>query len=362
MKRFISSALVLLLLTVIISGCSTQQTSTSQQTSTTTQQSESTADGKVYEMNVNLTHGEVPGRPLVQALTAIQEKSGGRLKFNFYYSNSLLTIPEVPKGVGSGVADISVFPLNQYTSLLPLCSRIASLPFMGFENIDEALVIYKQVFSESAEMQAEFTALGITPLNTYVYAPYNFAVTSTEDIRLPSDLKGMKIAMSNRELMELTSKNGGAPVTMSPMDYFSSLEKGVIDGVVNHFPALQAFGVLDLVKQNVIFGDSGTHMDFGFNVINTKSLESLPEDLRQMLMDSLADWEASEVQSIKGMQASAIKYCEEQGNKFTQLTAEEISIWKAAASEYHGNSLAELDAKGLPATELYDRFKALIAE
>ena len=56
-----------------------------------------------FVWNVSFSYGEATAKYTVQYLEQISEKSGGRIDFEYYYSNSLISIPEIPKALKDGI-------------------------------------------------------------------------------------------------------------------------------------------------------------------------------------------------------------------------------------------------------------------
>lgn len=374
MKKTLSTILVLALIAAMLTGCAGvgpaapasagDNAAPAAAPAPAGDSAPTPADNSVYELNVSLTHGEGPGAALVAALKGLEQESGGRLKFNFYFSNSLVTIPEVPKAIATGVADITNLALNNYPSQFPLNAQILGLPFLGIPDMDVAARIYDQLLDEFSSMVDEFTAAGMTILNLYSYAPYQMHLAKTDEVRLPEDLRGLKIINPNVEFSSVISGVGGAPIIQPPTEYYSSLEKGVADGVINHFPAVVAFGVTPaLTKQHIIFGEQGVFFNYTVNVIRTETLNKLPEYLKQLLFDAVADWQAAEIAGVKQMEVDAIAGSKEAGNLFTELSEAEIEAWKALAVPYQQSTVDSLMEQGYAdAQAIYSRALALMAE
>jgi TRAP-type C4-dicarboxylate transport system substrate-binding protein len=274
-KRLFAAITSIALLATLLAGCGGGEPAGSADA----------GDDTVYEINVNLPFAEDNGPGVVEAVKNCEERSGGRLRFTVYWSNSLLNIMEMPKGYYDGLADVGPVPLNLYTDMFPLNSVIASQPFMGYDSKQQTWDIYNQIHVEFPEMDKELLDMGMTPVAYYPMAPYYLHMVSKDEVRVPADVKGDKIITSKIEISKFLSGNSAAPVDQPITEFYSSLEKGVASGLWNNWAILHGMKLVPLLHQHVYFGQTGSHLDFNAYVIRTKTLESLPGDLREIMIE-----------------------------------------------------------------------------
>ena len=142
-----------------------------------------------------------------------------------------------------------------------------------------------------------------------------------------------------------------------------SVQTGVVEGVCNHFPVLNVFGTLELTKCHTVFGDGGINITPMFEIMNTDVLNSLPSDLRDILLNSGHYWFDKFNELDAADIARSQSYCEENNHTFTYLTPEEIQVWyELVKGPLHNAWIAECEAAGLPGQAVYDRALELAAE
>ena len=358
------SILVILLVLAIFAttaACGGGGASPSAGASASASASASTTPDKVYELNVNMTFIEENGPGASAAIKNCEERSGGRLKFTTYWGNTLLNIMEIPKGISDGIADISLLPLNMYEDQLPLNSLL-SQPFMGFKDSEHALRVVYQMLDEFPQLSQEFLDLGMTPTGWYPLPPYQLhLVSGTKQVRVPEDLRGEKIITSKVELSTFLATVNCAAINQPITELYSSLEKGVANGVVQMGAVLSGFNLLPLLNQHVFIGPTGTHLDFCVMVIRTATLESMPEDLQQILIE---EWTTSAIgQQEQERKQAEINYAEQTaaGKPIVTITDEELLQWSEPLQPINEASVAAM-AQRLPvATEIAARIRELIA-
>ncbi|MDR1571872.1 MAG: TRAP transporter substrate-binding protein DctP [Clostridiales Family XIII bacterium] len=321
------------------------------------------ADGVTYTVNVNITGAESALPSHGKVFRELEEASGGRLKFDIFYANSLMAIQDIPKGIQTGVAEISMFPSNNFTSQMPLNSRILQLPFIGLKDPKESVEILTQLQNEFPEMQKEFEDLGMTNLGNFAFPPYHLHFTGKDkEIRVPADVRGMKLITNKIEFFEALTAAGAAPVQMPPPETYSSLEKNVADGYVNNYAFEMLFGLTELVNVHTEFGDYGAWVDFACMVINTDFLNSLPEDLQELIKNTFAEKSYLFSDDQMNMSQEAIDIGVERGNLFVKLTDDELAEWMDLARPSHEKAIEEISKNSPAARAIYERALELIEE
>ena len=65
----------------------------------------------------------------------IETKSGGRVKFVYYWAGTLVPITEQVKGVKTGTADVAQIGPLSIASYMPVSYAVPYLPFMGIPSM-----------------------------------------------------------------------------------------------------------------------------------------------------------------------------------------------------------------------------------
>ncbi|MEM6376093.1 MAG: C4-dicarboxylate ABC transporter, partial [Pseudomonadota bacterium] len=95
--------------------------------------------------------------------------------------------------------------------------------------------------------------------------------------------------------------------------------------------------------------------------MNKDKWEALPEDLKAVIdAQSGADFSALAGKIMQENDAPARKLAEERGNTIIDLTPEQVSAWKEAASAVEANWIAEMNDKGFDGQALVDQARSLI--
>lgn len=310
-------------------------------------------DGKIYEINVNLTFPEVSASGFIKWCEEVTEATGGRLKFNNYYSYSLVALPDVVKGLQTGLVDMAAVTLYEYPSIFTLNGNVFGLPFLGWKDEASASEIYWEMMEECPELMAEYETLGLHYMSAYAMPGYNMFMTKADAMETPADLKGHKVITVSTAAQELLAANGGAPVSAGPTDYYSNLEKGVADSIISHINVLGAFGVApELIDKAVFFGDeySGAYMYMLGFVFSEDFWNTLPADIQAVLTEKAPLLGQYCLEADMNLSKVFIDKLDEAGVEKVILNDEQVKVWADALTGFTADELAEWGEIN-PATE-----------
>ena len=120
--------------------------------STTATTTALTYTGPEMELTVNLSSSEQLATIYVDALNRITERTGGKVTFVIYYSNSLMAPPEALDGLGSGLADISDVTLTNFPDRFVYTQQVTSYPFLGFTSLAMAADVMNDVIEQGLNL------------------------------------------------------------------------------------------------------------------------------------------------------------------------------------------------------------------
>lgn len=318
------------------------------------------AAGKAIEITVGDPN---PGQSTVaQAWDAwgkwIEEQGNGKIKVNIHHGGVLLKGAETYRGTQQRIVDAAHYVVNNQDGFV--LNTVMALPFMGLPDQQKSGRIYKALLEKFPEMRAEWKKVKIMGM---MFMPPTFIHTTKKPIKTPKDLKGLKMHGAEAVLVQSMAAFGATAVNIGIEDMYISAERGLIDGVMNHFPVLAVFGVLEILPYHTIFGDGGINMTPMTNIMNADRYNGLPPDIKKIFdegMDVWADkmWEFDQI-----MQKGALKTCEEGNHTFINLTPEQIAEWRnLVKGPIHDKWIAGAESQGLPGKAVYEEALRLIAE
>ena len=153
---------------------------------------------------------------------------------------------------------------------------------------------------------------------------------------------------------------GASNVRLGPPDWYSSLERGLVQGHICHYPAIRLFKTWELFKTHTEFGPGGAEQLAMMILFSLKTWNSLPPDIQKIIMDASEWWDKDFTATRAAEIERARKLCIDAGQTITELTPAELKVWIDWAKPMHEHWIEETEAKGLPGRAVFEEAKRLI--
>lgn len=281
---------------------------------------------------------------------SLEEKSGGKVKVTIFAAGSAFgqTAKQLDQ-VKAGVVDISHGLSNIPRGRLPRTS-IMDLPFLT-QSADAATRTLWALYPQ--HLAPEYEGLKVLALHAH-----NGGLIHTREkkVTTTADLKGLRIRAPSPAVQMMLENLGASPVGMPPTDVYENLQKGVLDGTVFPWDAVGAFKLYEVLKYHL---DARAYTTSFFFVMNQKSYEALPADVRKAIDDLSgealipkfgpwwAQWDAPGLEAAKA-----------RGNEIVPLSNAERAKWQEAMKPVTEAYLADLEKNGVAdARQIYEAAK-----
>ncbi|MCL7942944.1 TRAP transporter substrate-binding protein [Marinobacter sp. ATCH36] len=211
----------------------------------------------------------------------IRDETGGELVVQIYPARQLGgTPPGQYKMAARGMADIA-FGLQGYTPHQFPLSTVSELP--GFaENANDATAKLWAFWDD--HLQQEYADTKLLAIWTG-----DIAIIATRDkpVRTLEDLKGMRIRTPSKLSGNVLEALGASPVSMPVTEVYTSLERGIVDGVQIPLSAVKSFDLTEVAN----YFTTGAPLGFSpyFLVMNQKVYQGLPNNLRRTLDSTIGE-------------------------------------------------------------------------
>lgn len=323
-----------------------------------TAQSSGTDSGKTYEFNLNFSASASSdfAKQVVEPWAEyVETASEGRLKVNAYSGAAL-------GGLGSGYVDIGasvyeagfIIPgLHADSDMFPL--TIGDIPFLVRtpELVPKVLGPYIEKYG--SDISPDVTYLGVTSTDAY-------QIVGQQPIKSVSDLKNKKVSDSVAGRIALLKSLNATPVSMANADLYESLERGITDYAV--YTGVGALGYKFDEVTNWM-----TKVDMAVSVmpfyINTAFLDSLPEDLKQLMLTDLGP-KFNELCTtmyatmvVKNIAAYETLVAENGGGVYVPSEAE-FAEWTAPIKQQMADWVTEANKRGYDGQAMMDYYVELL--
>ncbi len=370
-KRIYTLLGILMVISLVLTACGGTTPAASAPASTASAESSQAAapsaepaakpSGEVFEFN--LQNHDSPTGATAKFLDAwaaeIKEASGGRIIINCFHGGSLGGPKDTYNMVVDGTVDIGWGLPSFYPGIFPATDAIA-LPFIGIKSSLQASYALWDLYDSTDFLKPEWSNVKVLLLHTNCDAPL---VTIKKKIGSLEDIKGMNLRVNGGPPTEWAKLAGANPMNIGIGDVYSSMEKGVIEGVTSTgWDVVNAFKFYEKGKY---FLDYSIHVNPYFLVMNKKSYEKLPDDLKA-IMDKYSGYGALDVVGNRWAEVKTEVFgkIKTAGGEVYTLPAEEQAKFvdlgvKAREAWMAGLKTKGIDADGLVAKtmELLEKYK-----
>ncbi|SDO34829.1 TRAP transporter substrate-binding protein [Desulforhopalus singaporensis] len=278
-------------------------------------------------------------------LKQVEEATGGKVKIQPYYGQTLAKGKDMWNAVKMGITDIGWAFHGYWPGMTPV-TDVISLPAMSFKSAEKGSEVLWKLYEKYPAIQDEFKDVKV--LLFYTSPPYTL-ITREKPVKNLDDLKGMKIRMTGGGPTDMMKALGGIPMLIPMPDNYISLQKGVIDGMGAPWEAIHVWRFYEVV-------DYYTEVPFPavyFSIImNKRKWDSLPEDIQQAIM-SVGGVEGSKFWGrhfFDDMRQTGIEKVKSigKGDNIIELTAEERQKWIDLGGKPVWESwVADMEKKGV---------------
>lgn len=287
----------------------------------------------------------------------MERRSEGRIKIEYYWSNSLIPARQIMDALQKGVADIGFVNPSYQPGKLPLLT-ITSLPATSAGDMCPTTKAL-QGLMEMPEIKAELDSLNIRYLGPLTNNSYG-VWTRKKQVRNLNDLKGLKLrAIGNHA--NLLHALGGVPVSLGATEIYQAIERGTLDGALANPSFALGYKWDEVTKYYypIPFGGLGQ-----FVAINKSSWAKIPPDI-QKRVTALHDIACGVAHQIyQGGGEVLLEKAVAAGKiTVTEPSAADVArVKEVARDKIWKNWVEKMNAKGLPGQKVLDRWLELLGK
>lgn len=282
----------------------------------------------------------------------LEEKSDGELSFVFFPSSQMGPPDRQFDLARTGVADLALFLHGFSPGRFPL-TEVGYLPGL-FTNAETGGRAMWEVADHFASEHAGTKILAIHPTGPIRVFSRNKSFPSM------AELSGQRVRHGGSAVAESLRSLNAVPVAVPAPEMNDALLKGLIDGIATSYEAVGDWKMEDTVT-DVLETPIGV-ATFAL-VINQARYDALPENLRE-LIDSTSGSPLSMAlgRSTEARETEMTTLLEQKNVKVTKPEGAALEEINAALEARTEKEIEALEARGLPAREVYDKLKSGAAE
>ena len=287
----------------------------------------------------------------------VKEKTNGEFTLNISYGG--LSKPrENLDNISIGAFEMAQFCAGYHRDKNPSIT-VLELPFLGVDSLALERKLSEELYKHPA-VQADLARWNAALLMPSPMPQYN--IVGTGDVpKTLSDFEGFTVRATGG-IGEAMKGVGAVPTSVPATEARQALDSGVVKGVAFAPHAHMSFGTVEGGKWWTTNLNPGT-----VNcpvVVNTDALESLSEEHKKALMDSVSEALDHYIANYEGNTMDAWgPRLDEKGIERVTYEQGEIDAFKEKVAGPIAQAWIKENAdRGLPAQELYDMVTKMVAE
>ena len=201
---------------------------------------------------------------------------------------------------------------------------------------------------------------GLKPL---LLMTHNGGLFHTRDkpVRVPEDLRGLRIRTPSPTVSMLLEFLGASPVGMPPGQVYESLQRGVLDGAAFPWDPVRAFKLGEVTK---FHSELNCYTAAFWFAMNDRKYKALPADVRKVVDAASGPVLLAKVQGWWDTWDAAGKATAvERGNTIVTFTREERAEWEKSLVQLNNKAMIDFEKQGVKnAREIYIEMQREVAK
>ena len=268
----------------------------------------------------------------------IEKRTDGRVKITVFYGGTLTPADKCYDGVVKGISDIGFSVLAYTRGKFPL-TEVADLP-LGMKSGLVASKLINDFYKKFKPRELDEVQV------MYLHGHGPGILHSKKEVTKLEDVKGMKIRCTGMAA-KIVAALGATPVAMPMGETYDALSRGVVDGSMAPYEALQGWKWGEVVKYTV--EDWGASYSSGmFVVMNKDKWNSLPPDVQKIIEQVNEEYIEKQGKTWDEIEKAGRDFTISRGNKIVSFLQDEDWRWQKAVKPLLDEYVKNMETKGLP--------------
>lgn len=327
---------LLLVFGLMLTGCSASKENSQEKakTGTETNAPGETASKSTDQTPVNLKYACKNSATHFMSLIdldmfkKIESETNGKVKTTPYWAETLAKSSEWYTEITKGTADLmAILPgTGEERFTVYVASTNFFFDLINASDLRNASI---ELWAQKPEIMAEWKNANVVPLTRM--SPGQSWLHSTNPVRSTKDFKGMTIRVADSTTEQLVKALGANPVKMTMGEAYSSLQKGIIDGIITGYDAMVAFKLGDVTKYSTALPYTQSYVVN--KVMNVNIWNNLTPDNQKVIEENCRWWETEYITQRAKIDEKTTAYAKENKHELIKLPQAEEQIVSGILSE-----------------------------
>lgn len=325
MKKILASVLVAVMLLALCTACGGN---------TSPAENEATPPAETMVLRLANSHNaeHITSQACQMFADLVSEKTEGRITIETHFAGELGDERSTIEQCQFGGLDFTRVSSGASAEFAPLMNAL-QMPYL-YTSVDHLFeVLDGEIGQEVFKTFQNNNLVGIT----YLHPGSRNFFNAKKEIHTPDDLKGMKIRVSESELMlALMDSLGGIGVGLPFNDTYSSVQTGVVDGAENNMTSYIEMSFYEVAPYWTYDGHS--YMP-DMILASKQTMDKLSAEDQQIIFECAKEAENWHRDAWEASEAKNATVAEEKGCTLTTLTDEEAKLFQDAVAPMYDSFL-----------------------
>lgn len=272
----------------------------------------------------------------------IEKRTGGKVQITMHYGGTLTPAPQVYDGVIKGISDIGMSVCGYTRGRFPL-TEVVELP-LGLRSgwaitkvINEYIAKFKPKEFDEVKMM-------------YMHAHGPGLLHTKRPVNKLEDVKGMKIRAFGA-VTKIAAALGGVPVSMPMGETYEALSRGVVEGSIAPYEALQGWKWGEVVKYTTE-APAMYYSSAFFVAMNKGKWNALSPDVQKIIEQINGEWIDKQGKAWDEIDKAGKDFTIKLGNKIITVSGDENRRWERVLKPLYDEYVKSMKDKGLPGDQV----------
>ncbi|OPX65829.1 MAG: Bacterial extracellular solute-binding protein, family 7 [Methanomassiliicoccales archaeon PtaB.Bin215] len=285
----------------------------------------------------------------------IEKRTNGKVKFTWFFGDSLVKPAQSYEALKSGVVDVCVVAAYNYPHLFPVTEGL-SMPF-AVQGAAHAADVAWKMYQTMPELQAEMKDIKF--LGLFGSDVINMAAMNGRVIKTLDDMKNLRVAVGSGLVAEMAKLMGMAAQPLGYQEVYMALHRGMAEATLFPNAPLRSFKITEVTN---------THTIGNFKVepillaMRLDTWKKLPPDVQKVFDELTPSWARLSGHTLTNEGTWVMEELKKRGDQFYTPPPEEAAKWKQAIMPMYEAWIKKLNDKGLKGQEIYERMQKISAE
>jgi TRAP-type C4-dicarboxylate transport system substrate-binding protein len=288
----------------------------------------------------------------------VGQQSNGRIKVEVYPALQLGgQARDLVQQLEDEVVDI-IWTVPGFTPGRFMGTEGLELPFM---NTGKSATMSVAAMEFAAKHLADTEYRGIKILS--IHATDRALIhTSRKPIRTIDDFRGLKLRVAGRFIGEAVTALGATPVGIPLGGVYEAVSRNQVDGMLINWAITHPFRFSEITKFHTEPADVGLFQGMLLTLMNQRSYNRLPPDLRQVIDANSGPTLARQLGEIWDTQTQqAIDAAKAANNEIIAISDEERRRWRTAVQPAYDSWIGEMTRRGRNGQQMFADLQAITA-